>query len=111
MCYVWYVVEQELGLFHCLSPTIHFSDMRSSIPSADELFFVETEDEWRALGQTYLQLEGPGNQSRLHLQSLAEFYCMFLRHDFLELHCHVTALQLRLLLCAIQTQITQFVQK
>ncbi|KIW89555.1 uncharacterized protein Z519_09711 [Cladophialophora bantiana CBS 173.52] len=110
MGYIWYVVEQEIGLFHCLSPTIHFSDMRSPIPSADELFFAETEDEWSALVQSYCQLEGPGNQSRLHPPSLAAFYCMFLRHDFLELHCHVTALQLRFLLCAIQTQVTQFVQ-
>ncbi|OAP60537.1 hypothetical protein AYL99_05539 [Fonsecaea erecta] len=110
MGYVWYIVEQEIGLFHCLSPTIHFSDMRSPIPSADELFFAETEDEWRALVQSYRQLEGPGDQSRLHPPSLAAFYCMFLRHDFLERHCHITALQLRLLLCAIQTQVTQFVQ-
>ncbi|OQV03645.1 Fungal specific transcription factor domain-containing protein [Cladophialophora immunda] len=110
MGYVWYIVEQEIGLFHCLSPTIHFSDMRSPIPCADELFFAETEEEWRALVERYGQLQGPGNHSRLHPPSLAAFYCMFLRHDFLELHCHVTALQLRLLLCAIQTQVTQFVQ-
>ncbi|OAL35150.1 hypothetical protein AYO20_05627 [Fonsecaea nubica] len=110
MGYVWYIVEQEIGLFHCLSPTIHFSDMRSPIPSADELFFAETEEEWSALVRSYRQLEGPGNMSRLHPPSLAAFYGMFLRHNFLERHCHVTPLQLRLLLCAIQTQVTQFVQ-
>lgn len=73
---------------------------------ADEFFLAQTEAEWRAL---ILEWSKEGNPSTvLRPISLATFYSLFLRPDFLQVDIMVTPLQLRLLLSAIQARITQY---
>ncbi|RDL41316.1 uncharacterized protein BP5553_01295 [Venustampulla echinocandica] len=77
--------------------------IRCPMPSSDELYFSQSEEEWQAvIDDCSMERE---STTKLHPPSLAAFYQLFLRHDFLHLKLAVTPLQLRLLLCTIQTQI------
>lgn len=107
LCYVWYIVEQEISLFLCVPSTISFFDLRCPMPVSDEFFLAETEEVWRSLVEHHHEGE---LRTGLYPLSLATFYWQFLRHDFMQLHLEVTPLQLRLLLCTIQTQVAQFAQ-
>lgn len=77
--------------------------MHCPMPVSDELFLLDSEDQWRDLVTEWARNIQPS--TKLHPPSLASFYRLFLRHDFLDLELSVTTLQLRLLLCPIQAQI------
>ncbi|KIW38761.1 uncharacterized protein PV06_09706 [Exophiala oligosperma] len=105
-CQVWYILEQEISLFYCVTPSIDFTKIRCPMPVADAFFLAETEEEWEAL---VLEASEEGKSSTiLRPLSLATFHVLFLRPDFLQLDISVTPLQLRLLLSAIQARITQY---
>ncbi|KIV91966.1 hypothetical protein PV10_06451 [Exophiala mesophila] len=108
LCYIWYIVEQELSFFDCIISHISYTVMRSPMPCPDDEFFSETEAEWLAARQTRLKHETESNTIRP--PSLAALYWLFVRDDFLHLDVEITPLQLRLLQCAIQEQILQHSQ-
>lgn len=87
---------------------VYFTDMRSTMPGPDVEYFAETEFKWREIRQ---QRQKTASQSaKAQPPSLAALYWLFLRDDFLHLHVEITPLQLRLLQCAIQTQVIQYAQ-
>lgn len=76
------------------------------MPGPEELFFAEDLEQWKTLIETFSN-DDP-HATKVRPLSLAAFYNLFLRNDFLHLEISVTPLQLRLLLCTIQTQVMQY---
>ena len=105
VCYIWYIVEQELSFFDCITPHISFTEMRSPMPCADSEFFCETEEEW--LVEKSARLKMVTEKDQIQAPSLASLYWLFTRDDFLHMNVFITPLQLRLLQCALQTQVLQ----
>ncbi|OOQ86328.1 hypothetical protein PEBR_21909 [Penicillium brasilianum] len=108
LCQVLFLIDHEISLLHSVQPTLNFTQMHCPMPVSDELFFLSSEDQWRALVNEWAQA-GHSN-TKLYPPSLASFYRLFLRQDFLHLDLSVTPLHLRLLLCAIQSQVAQYAQ-
>ena len=79
------------------------------MPSSDSLFLAESEEQWGAALEEE-RAKGKALDAILSPPSLWSFYLRFQRHDFLSLQNDVTPLQLRLLLCAISTQVLQLAQ-
>ena len=78
------------------------------MPGPDVEFFADSEIKWKELKQ---QRESTNKQSnKVQPPSLAALYWLFLRDDFLYLSIDITPLQLRLLQCAVQTQVIQYAQ-
>lgn len=73
------------------------------MPDSDELFFAGSESSWRNLLNK--RRHEDDRSTKLHPPSLATLYYLFQRHDFLHMELNITPLQLRLLLCTIQTQV------
>jgi hypothetical protein len=103
-----FLLDYEISLLHSVQPTLSFTLMHCPMPVSDELFLLAQEDEWRALFNEWAY----NSQSSIKLNppSLVSFYGLFLHCDFLHLNLSVTPLQLRLLLCPIQSQISQHAQ-
>ncbi|KAJ5355919.1 hypothetical protein N7517_010528 [Penicillium concentricum] len=89
--------------------SLGFVRLQCPMPVSDELFLLDNEDQWREMLADWT---GDTNSStKIHPPSLASIYRMFLRHNFFNLKLSVTPLQLRLLLCPIQTQVIQYSQR
>ncbi|KAH8703173.1 hypothetical protein BGW36DRAFT_368926 [Talaromyces proteolyticus] len=100
------MIDHEISLLYSVQPSIGFTKLRCPMPVSDELFLLEKEENWADLVDKWSNEGWP--TTTLHPPSLPEFYRLFLRHDFLHLNLYVTPLQLRLLLCAIQPQVSQY---
>ncbi|KAK5195059.1 hypothetical protein LTR99_002702 [Exophiala xenobiotica] len=106
--HVWYILEQEISMLNSIPSHVYFTDMRGTMPGPDEEYFADSEVKWREIKQ---QREKTTSQSaKVRPPSLAALYWLFLRDDFLHLSIEITPLQLRLLQCAVQTQVTQYAQ-
>ncbi|KFX98662.1 hypothetical protein O988_04246 [Pseudogymnoascus sp. VKM F-3808] len=108
LCHVWYIIEHEISLLYSVQPSISFTKIRCPMPISDELFLVDNEVQWANLVSEWAK-DGQST-TKLHPPSLTTFHYLFLRHDFFHLQLSVTPLQLRLLLCTIQAQVTQYSQ-
>ncbi|KFY16146.1 hypothetical protein V491_05433 [Pseudogymnoascus sp. VKM F-3775] len=100
----WIDKERDLSV----QPSISFTKIRCPMPISDELFLVDNEVQWANLVSEWAKDEQA--TTKLHPPSLTTFHYLFLRHDFFHLQLSVTPLQLRLLLCTIQAQVTQYSQ-
>lgn len=105
VCHVWYIVEQELSFFDCITSHISFTEMRGPMPCPDSEFYCETEEEWLVAKSARLRMDAETKPIRA--PSLASLYWLFTRDDFLHMNVVITPLQLRLLQCALQTQVLQ----
>lgn len=109
LCQNWFIIDHEISLLYSVQPSISFTKLRCPMPVSDELFLLETEEEWVDLTNEWANGGHPATS--LHPLSLAEFYRLFLRQDFLHLNLYVTPLQLRLLLCTLQAQVSQYSER
>jgi hypothetical protein len=100
------MIDHEISFLYGVQTSISFIKLRCPMPVSDELFLLENEKDWADLVDKWSNETWP--TTTLHPPSLIEFYRLFLRHDFLHLNLYVTPLQLRLLLCAVQTQVSQY---
>lgn len=82
--------------------------MRSPMPGPEDEYFAQTEAEWHAVRESRKTLAK--QRDKLRPPSLAALYWLFTRDDFMHLDVDITPLQLRLLQCAIQTQVLQHSQ-
>lgn len=82
--------------------------MRAPLPGPDIEYFAETEAEWRMVRETCER--AAKETSKIRPPSLATLYWLFTRDDFMHLNAEISPLQLRLLQCAIQTQVLQHSQ-
>lgn len=87
---------------------MNFNTLHCPMPTTDTLVLADNQHQWKELVDRWSQEDVP--LTRLQPPSLSAFYYLFLRNDFLHLDLCITAFQLRLLLCTLQTQVAQFAQ-
>lgn len=103
------MVVQEISLFYGVPSAIDFTKMQARMPSPENMFSASTADQWRAARIVH-EHEMKAVDFDSSSLSLAGLYHLFDRQDFLGQRIIATPLQLRLLLCALQTQVMQFAQ-
>ncbi|OQV02193.1 Fungal specific transcription factor domain-containing protein [Cladophialophora immunda] len=114
LAYVWYVVEQEISLFNGVPTTLSFTEMRCPMPSNEALFAASSDEAWRDQVQVAQSgLSTPTSSTVAALKcphSLAAFHRRFLSGNIFQFQDAVTPFEVRLLLCSIQTLVSQYSQ-
>ncbi|KIW84768.1 hypothetical protein Z517_00156 [Fonsecaea pedrosoi CBS 271.37] len=114
LAYVWYVVEQEISLFNGVPTTLSFTEMRCPMPSNEALFAASSGNAWKDLLQLHQsELTTPTSSTVATLKcphSLAAFHRRFLSGNIFQFQDAVTPFEVRLLLCSIQTLVSQYSQ-
>jgi hypothetical protein len=111
---VWYVVEQEISLFNGVPTTLSFTEMRCPMPSNEAVFAASSGTAWKDLlqvGQPELSMPESSTVAALKCpHSLAAFHRRFLYGNIFQFQDAVTPFEVRLLLCTIQTLVSQYSQ-
>ncbi|OCT47067.1 hypothetical protein CLCR_02286 [Cladophialophora carrionii] len=114
LAYVWYVVEQEISLFNGVPTTLSFTEMRCPMPSNEAVFSASSGEAWKDLlqvGQNELPMSNSSPVAALKCpHSLAAFHRRFLYGNIFQFQDTVTPFEVRLLLCTIQTLVSQYSQ-
>ncbi|KIY02065.1 uncharacterized protein Z520_02203 [Fonsecaea multimorphosa CBS 102226] len=114
LAYVWYVVEQEISLFNGVPTTLSFTEMRCPMPCSEAVFATSCGQAWKDLLQaTQSELSMPTSSTVATLKcphSLAAFHRRFLSGNIFQFQDAVTPFEVRLLLCSIQTLVSQYSQ-